>query len=593
MTKIITISSGNITQAQVFVPNDAELNYTIIAEDDNGAVQGATVDFGTETKTTDVNGQAVFTIVAGETYNYSVSKSGYNTVTGSVTPNESGAKCIDLTLTNPVHNITIAVVDGVTPIQGASVEVVGIETKITDSSGIVVFNDIPEGVVLVNITKVNYNAVNFSLQLVVNENLQFDINISDYQQGYNDGYADGFPAGVASVVSFNYTSVINFGATETYKRIDVCENRGAWTFGALTNVASYYVSVNGGAYQTSPASINVNPCDIIDIWIIKTNSANAASINVAANYGLNTPLTPTYVTTKTTVITQWALDMLASYQSIHTNQLDSATMIDEFLYRLQPNHILKNSDNSTDATGYAYNTYGPPGLNKVICDFVVMLRCDAPIKVVTHIIVNNSTKIDVDGYKSTTVGGSGIMLFDKVSEYYLSFYATNILASTFTLNGTNALHTQIPKFNDGINTYMNINVSNIYGALRFRPTLITNGSQLSNTKIGGNLDFQCSLSSTIITNSDFTTATSRKMNFSAAVIQLHFYNNRFTNAAVDTILNNARLRAAEITPTANTGFRIEGSTNGKPTGGMSNADIVAMIAIWSGAGKTITFTINT
>ena len=83
----------NITmnENKTVAANFSEITYTITfnVSDSEGAVQGANVTFNSETKTTDTQGEAIFTGVTVGEKQYTVSKDGYGDATGNVSVDSS------------------------------------------------------------------------------------------------------------------------------------------------------------------------------------------------------------------------------------------------------------------------------------------------------------------------------------------------------------------------------------------------------------------------------------------------------------------------------------------------------------------------
>lgn len=115
-------------------------NITFHVTADGSGLEGATVALdGIETLTTDINGDAVFSLVDGAV-NYTVSKAGYYSSTGSYTVAGADATVpVDLTIIPTFYDVTFHVTSGGADVEFASVTV-GTETLFTDASGIAVFS---------------------------------------------------------------------------------------------------------------------------------------------------------------------------------------------------------------------------------------------------------------------------------------------------------------------------------------------------------------------------------------------------------------------------------------------------------------------
>lgn len=102
-------------------------------------LEGAMVEVGSEMATTDAMGMAVVNLPNGD-YNYTVSKYGYSDEMGSITV-ASVAQTVDVDMTMlPMYDATFHVTSGGSDVEGASIEVVGIETLMTDANGEAVFS---------------------------------------------------------------------------------------------------------------------------------------------------------------------------------------------------------------------------------------------------------------------------------------------------------------------------------------------------------------------------------------------------------------------------------------------------------------------
>lgn len=94
--KTVTVDGRkHVVEADV-EPTTYSVVFTVKDSSEN-AVSGATITMNSEEKTTDAEGKATFTVEAG-TYNYSVAKASYTTVTNSVTVTNADAP-VAVTLT--------------------------------------------------------------------------------------------------------------------------------------------------------------------------------------------------------------------------------------------------------------------------------------------------------------------------------------------------------------------------------------------------------------------------------------------------------------------------------------------------------------
>ena len=120
------------TQVLITLPKPKKADITVNVGDGTNAISGATVTIGTDSDTTDSDGEATFEDIVYGTYTVSVSKTGYATKSASITVDETHTT-FNVTL-EVVDTITITVDDGTDAIEGASVKI-GSTTKTTNSSG--------------------------------------------------------------------------------------------------------------------------------------------------------------------------------------------------------------------------------------------------------------------------------------------------------------------------------------------------------------------------------------------------------------------------------------------------------------------------
>jgi uncharacterized membrane protein len=150
-----------VAGAAMFIPVDMPMlpHYDILfhamasGTDLEGALVSLTGDV-IMSMTTDLSGEALFSLVDG-TYNYTVSKTGYSTETGSITVNGAGFT-VDVVLA-ALYDVTFHVTSAGFNLQGAAVTV-GTQTKITNASGNAVFS-LADGDYNYLVTLFNYNEV--------------------------------------------------------------------------------------------------------------------------------------------------------------------------------------------------------------------------------------------------------------------------------------------------------------------------------------------------------------------------------------------------------------------------------------------------
>lgn len=139
--------------------NGSNVTVTFTVEDGSGAVEDATITIDGQTADTDASGKAEFTLDSGTNYYYTVAKTGYATLGGTVTV--SNGEDVDESVTIIATSVlTVTVADGKTPLENAVVTVAGLygrQTGETDARGEVEFtvgygDDIPVSASLTSYT---------------------------------------------------------------------------------------------------------------------------------------------------------------------------------------------------------------------------------------------------------------------------------------------------------------------------------------------------------------------------------------------------------------------------------------------------------
>lgn len=123
------------TQVLITLPKPRIADITVNVSDGTNAISGATVTIGTDSETTDEDGDAEFDSVYEGSQTVTVTATGYADKTSTISVDETHTS-FTITL-EPVDTITVTVDDGEdtpTAIEGASVKI-GSTTKTTDSNG--------------------------------------------------------------------------------------------------------------------------------------------------------------------------------------------------------------------------------------------------------------------------------------------------------------------------------------------------------------------------------------------------------------------------------------------------------------------------
>ena len=121
----------------ITLPKGAK-DISVTVSDGASAVSGATVTVGTDSQTTDSNGKASFEDVTEGSQTITVTKTGFQDYSSTISVGSSTSFSVTLTA---VGTLTLTVTDSEdepSPIEGASV-VIGTTTKTTDATGKVEF----------------------------------------------------------------------------------------------------------------------------------------------------------------------------------------------------------------------------------------------------------------------------------------------------------------------------------------------------------------------------------------------------------------------------------------------------------------------
>jgi uncharacterized membrane protein len=154
VTNNFTIAGADITVPVVMNPVGTEFDVTFHVTDGTNDLQDALVTVGSQTALTDATGMATISLANGN-YNYNVTKFGYSPASGAFTV-ANAPQTIDVILTPlPQYNITFHVTSGGNNVEGASIDIPGVGTMLTDINGNAVFSLI-DGFYNYTITKTGY-----------------------------------------------------------------------------------------------------------------------------------------------------------------------------------------------------------------------------------------------------------------------------------------------------------------------------------------------------------------------------------------------------------------------------------------------------
>ncbi|WP_367363485.1 PEGA domain-containing protein [Mesotoga sp.] len=235
---------------------------TFNVTDSEGTLQGAEVSFNGESKTTDVQGKAVFVNVLSGSKAYTVSKEGYNNETGTV--NVDSDKSVDVTLTKKTYTITASAGTGgsidpsgevivehgssktftMSPSEGYSVEDVLVDGESVGPRATYTFN---------NVTANHTISVSFST--LPPETYTVTFNVSD---------SSGAGALQGANVTFNGES-----------KITDAQGTAAFT-NVLTGSRAYTVSKEG--YNNLTGTVDVDSDESVNVTLTKKTYTLAVNI---------------------------------------------------------------------------------------------------------------------------------------------------------------------------------------------------------------------------------------------------------------------------------------------------------------------------
>jgi hypothetical protein len=262
---------------------------TFNVTDGSTAIEGASVAINDETLTTNASGVATIELENG-TYNYIVTKNGFDDFNGTVVVNNA-ADNASVTLTEstaPHYAVTFNVTDGSTAIEGASVAING-ETLTTNASGIATI-DMVNGSYNYIVNKNGYQEINGSV--VVSEgdvsesvsmqaitSIIFSASVTDVTcNGGNDGQITFSSVAGGSGTGYAYS----VDAGTTWHSNTVVANLGA---------GSYTVVVKDSETNLSDSEVLIveEPDEISDFTIttqnVTTYGGNDGSIEIAGTTG--------------------------------------------------------------------------------------------------------------------------------------------------------------------------------------------------------------------------------------------------------------------------------------------------------------------
>ena len=305
----------------------------------------------------------------------------------------------------------------------------------------------------------------------------------------------------------------------------------------------------------------------------------------------------------------WPQKMLDSYVSINSPYV-AYTQVekDTILGRL--------------SQAYIVNTFGPSGLNKTTCDFfMIFWNSNTSTALATrtntktgstlrwnygggNIYSQNNLPAQINnGIISVTSadGFGGWTILDLNTNNYryklpigslptgltqLSLYSNQFTGdwTNKTLpSGLTILYLHVNQFTgDWTNKTLPTGLTQLY----LQSNQFTGAPPNIAPHATNGLNYQAQAPNAFTTASNVTT-------FRKAMTVFNLQGNALPTAKVDELLHNMNLYYTANAPTQNCTINLSGSTMGIPTGGASNTDVQALIALWTAAGKTLTITVRT
>jgi hypothetical protein len=258
--------------------------------------------------------------------------------------------------------------------------------------------------------------------------------------------------------------------------------------------------------------------------------------------------------------------MWSSYTQLNPGVYSEA-IATEFKNRMKPTYV------DSAGTGYYYNTFGPPGLNKKTADWIYMLTTGGNVLNRTISKSGAIMKWNLDG---TVLTQNNLPAYTKgVNAGIITF------TSTDGFGGVTYVDLLTNPFNGVCPTFVFINTTRL--AISGTPNFTGVLPNFNAPKI---VDFfaQDSKFSSVVSIAGFATNN---------VSQFALTNNTFNTANVDYVLAYFNSMFALTIPKKNMTLNLSGATMGIPTGAGSNTDLLGILAKFTAAGFTATIIVRT
>ncbi len=170
----VTVAGNNPVPIKIEIADAHRIDIFVNNQDMN-ALKDATVSFAGVTIYTNENGLASFDRYPLGTYTYSVSNPGYISIENQSFEVMAQVETITVTLNRIVYDATFNVISGNSPLEGAGVNLHGIE-KMTDAHGTATFRNLAESTYDYLVTKAGYFEENGSI-VIADGNVYREINL--------------------------------------------------------------------------------------------------------------------------------------------------------------------------------------------------------------------------------------------------------------------------------------------------------------------------------------------------------------------------------------------------------------------------------
>jgi hypothetical protein len=139
----VTVVDADVSESVALSAVVVTYEVTFAVTDGTNPLEGASVEFNSNTQTTNASGETVFTEIGpGSGLAYTVTLAGYEDAAGNVDVTDADVtENVALTFIPPTYSVTFNVTDGTDPLEGATVTF-NETTATTDASGVAVFTDL-------------------------------------------------------------------------------------------------------------------------------------------------------------------------------------------------------------------------------------------------------------------------------------------------------------------------------------------------------------------------------------------------------------------------------------------------------------------